>query len=403
MRDFLTIMKFEFNSVAKKKSWIITTILFALVIFGATFLLRLLPTGAPQAGPPVSDNQYYAVADEALAEQIQSMASSIKLFDSEEELVKAMREEEVDRGYVLYGADHYKEIINDGSPFGEPNKQFEALVKSLSEREFLEAQGVSFDDFEDIRNHPLQIEVESLSQNNPFRFIYTYVAIFIVYMLVIFYGNIIASSVAREKSDRTMELLITSTTPAKLLFGKVFGAGIAGLLQFVIILLAAVAGLIINLPVLGLELNMFMNIGARDITIMLTFIILGYFMYLFIYAMLGSTVSKTEEAAQATMPIMLVFVAAYIVVNSTLSTPDSLAMKLASFIPFSAPIGMVARANLATNISTIEIILSALLLVLSTLLFAFIGTMIYRLGSLNYGNRLKFFSAIKILINDRKN
>lgn len=73
MRDFLTIMKFEFNSVAKKKSWIITTILFALVIFGATFLLRLLPTGAPQAGPPVSDNQYYAVADEALAEQIQSM------------------------------------------------------------------------------------------------------------------------------------------------------------------------------------------------------------------------------------------------------------------------------------------------------------------------------------------
>lgn len=402
MNDFLTIFKFEFNSVARKKSWIITTIIFSLVLFGATFLIPLI-AGDVNEDPSTSIPHYMVVAPEELKESLKATGASFQFYDSEEALKEAMKTEEVKRGFVLFSEDHYKEINEEGDFWAMQDQGFEALIRSITEKAYFDSHGLSYEEYMALRNRPLNVELENLTDSNPFSFIYTYISIFIVYMLVIFYGNIIATSVAREKSDRTMELLITSTTPKKLLFGKVFGAGIAGLLQFVTILVFGLVGLMINLPKVGVNLSHFFNLSTREVVIMLLFILLGYFMYLFIYAMLGSTVSKTEEAAQATMPIMLIFVGAYILVNSTLSMPNSMAMKIASFVPFSAPIGMVARANLASNITVIEIIISALLLILSTIIFAFVGSIIYRLGSLNYGNRLKFGKAIKMIIQDRKN
>lgn len=406
MNNFWRILGFEFFSITGKKSWIIPTIIFvalglALAFFpqiSSLFGADLFSETAQQPDIPtigVAFDSDLVKPDEVMP----FLPGEPKLFASQAELEQALTKEEVDFAYLVHSPDSYSTILRDTSIYSGPNTQFNDVLQRVREKRFL-GDSVDFEAFRQAMDQPIENTPIILGTDGQTNYGFTYGFIFVVYFLVIFYGTTVSTSVAREKSDRTMELLITSTHPSKLFYGKVFGAGLAGLLQFTLIVAAIFLGFTINNKAWGFNILRFLDIPPRVWIIFLGFTLVGYLLYLFIYAMLGSTVSKVEDVSTASMPIMLLMVASFMIVNFSMGAPDSTIMKVASYIPFSSPIAMFARSALGSMVTDIEILISFAILLVSTIVIAFVSAKLYRLGTLNYGNRMNLIQAIKMLKRD---
>jgi ABC-2 type transport system permease protein len=212
------------------------------------------------------------------------------------------------------------------------------------------------------------------------------------------YGSFVSTSVAREKDNRTMEILITSTSPKALIIGKVFANAIGGLIQFSIIIGVGVIGYLLNQANYPQEIiqMLFAGLSWDSTIVFLLFTAVGYTLYLFIYASLGSLVSKVEDVGSATTPITMLFMVAYFMAAIAINMPQGIIVNIGSFIPFTAILVMPIRYFL-TSVPVIELMISITLMALTSVFLAYVSIKIYRLGSLNYGNKISFTKALKMI------
>jgi ABC-2 type transport system permease protein len=220
----------------------------------------------------------------------------------------------------------------------------------------------------------------------------------VVYALIILFfftlmgtGNMIASEVTTEKSSRIMEILITSVSPLSQMFGKVIGMFLLGLSQIAAFGVVAAVNLMLphNMDTLK---DMNLDLTAIDPMLLvfgLIFYILGYFLYAMLYAAIGSIVSRTEDLGQAVMPITMLSLVAFYIAIFSLSAPNSMLMKVSTYIPFISPTTILVRIGLG-NIPVWEILLSLAILVVAILIFGWLAAKIYRTGVLMYGKRPTF-------------
>ncbi|PZE20037.1 ABC transporter permease [Paenibacillus xerothermodurans] len=215
-----------------------------------------------------------------------------------------------------------------------------------------------------------------------------YTLIIALFMGVMITGQLIASEITAEKSSRVMEILITSVSPLTQMFGRIGGMFLVGLLQLGVY----VAVLLINLvlPHNREQLAAF-NIDAGSIEPMLLlhaviFYLTGYLLYAVLYAAVGSVVSRTEDLAQALMPLTLLSLAAFYIGIFGMAQPTSAFIQICSFVPFFAPFVMFLRIGLADPAAW-EVALSLGILVLSIAVFGWLSARIYRTGVLMYGKR----------------
>jgi len=215
----------------------------------------------------------------------------------------------------------------------------------------------------------------------------------LTFMAILTYGNWVAQSVAEEKSSRVIELLITAASPRQLLAGKVLGAGAAGLSQFVVVILAALVGLLAG-PLLERVLG-----GATPadgsqlppLTIALglalgAFFMGGFVLYSTLYAAAGSMVSRQEDVQAAASPLMILAMAGYFVSFSALNGIDQGWVAVLSVIPFFSPYLMPARILLGEPAAW-EVALAIGLLALAVLSALWVAARIYSAGVLLYGQR----------------
>lgn len=200
-----------------------------------------------------------------------------------------------------------------------------------------------------------------------------------------------------------MELLVTSTSPFSLIVGKVLAAAVIGVLQMSLFGLSMAIGLMLNKDSYpeGLLDSVGLRITPDGLAIFLIFSILGYLMYLFMFAGLGALVSKVEDVSTSISPVMMVFIAVYMLTNFTINLPESIIARVSSIVPLSSPMAMFARYSLV-SIPAFELILAVVLLVISTLLLAWISIKIYRLGTLNYGNRVGLIKALRTVFSKKQ-
>lgn len=253
--------------------------------------------------------------------------------------------------------------------------------------------GVSPEDVTQILSVQIESKVENLGKDQLSNFMYTYVMIFALYVVLMLYGQMVATNVASEKSSRAMELLITSAKPTSMMFGKVLASCIAGLCQLVAIFGTAILCFALNKnywnenPVIA----SFFNIPIELFIYLLVFFILGFLIYAFLYGAVGSMASKIEDVNTLVMPITIVFVAAFIVVVTSITGGgvDSFIMKLCSYIPLTSPMAMFTRIAMST-VAWYEIAISITLLAASVVGVGVISAKIYRAGVLMYGNAPSF-------------
>ena len=215
-------------------------------------------------------------------------------------------------------------------------------------------------------------------------------------MLIVFYGQMIAVAVTNEKSNRSIEVLVTTTTPNSLLFGKVIAGAIASLCQVGIILGAVLLSYQANRSLWGGMLDMVFNIPAEVLISFAFFGLGGYLFYAFLYGAMGALVSKTEDISKSSGGLMMVVMIVYFIALLQLTNVDGIAMKVLSFLPISSYSAMFVRIAMGT-VNTWEIIVSFVILVASIFGAGILGAKIYRMGTLRYGNPIKLTAALKDL------
>ena len=141
------------------------------------------------------------------------------------------------------------------------------------------------------------------------------------------------------------------------------------------------------------------NIPPELLVYMLIFFILGFLVYAFMYGAVGSTASKLEDINTSVMPITMLFVIAFIVVMSSMTSGDvdNILIKVCSYIPFTSPMSMFTRIAMST-VPWYEIAISIVILVGSTIGVGVLSAKIYRVGVLMYGTTPKISNIIKAVM-----
>lgn len=405
MKQFNTVFKFELNGMLKNRALLITTAIMSI----ASFLVMTIPTFMTFFGgdeqeestgdvvEQVTDGFSIVYQRDELA-QVMSPILGEETHSTEDELREAVETEEIDSGFIVQDYNSYKYIAYDQSLDSFEQFEFEEQLKVINERHLFDEAGMDSEKIYQILNAPIEVEEIILGKDAGSGTIIAFAIIFILYMLILLYGNNVATSVAREKDSRTMELLITSTKPKTLILGKVAAVGLTGVIQIAVMVLFVVFGFLVNkgnYPNFLLEMIKG-SMTLDTIFVYVLFSTLGYLLYLFIYASLGSLVSKVEDVAKSTAPITYLFIIAYFAATFAMNAPDNSVIQVTSFIPFISMFTMPIR-YMMTTVPLLSIITSSVIMILTVVLFATISIYIYRFGSLNYGNRLTLKEIIKSL------
>ena len=210
----------------------------------------------------------------------------------------------------------------------------------------------------------------------------------------------VATNVATEKSSRAMELLITSAKPASMMFGKVIASCLAGLIQLTAVFGSAFLFFNLNKSFWADNtiITSIFDMPLELLAYMLIFFVLGFFIYAFLFGAIGSTASKVEDINTSVMPLTILFVIAFIVVMSSMSSGsvDNTLMLICSYIPFTSPMAMFTRIAMST-VPFYQIALSIGVLVVSVFGIGIFSAKIYRVGVLLYGTTPKIGSILKAL------
>ncbi len=210
-----------------------------------------------------------------------------------------------------------------------------------------------------------------------------YILVFAIYLIVLTFGSMIATEVATEKSSRVMELIVSSINPVTQMFGKLAGIGAAGVINLSILGGAALAGAWLT----GEEAVQFFFDDILNLSLIgfaLLFILLGYFLYGGIAAMLGALVSRAEEVNQAIQPLIFLAMIAFFLSIIALNIPDATVFRVLSYVPFFAPQLLFLRIGMGT-VPGWEAALIILILVVSAVLINIAAARIYKGGVLMYG------------------
>jgi ABC-2 type transport system permease protein len=233
-------------------------------------------------------------------------------------------------------------------------------------------------------------------------FLLAYVMSFLLYMALLLYGTQVMSSVLEEKSNRIMEVLVSSLTPFELMLGKVIGVGSVALLQLGIWTgtaklisgqRAALAGLLGASPADAMSMPI-PAISGSLLAVYLTFFVLGFFLYAAAYAAVAATCSTQQEAQQAALPVTLCIVVGLILMFGLLDEPNGTLARTMSMIPLFAPFVTPVRYSLSP-LPLLEVLASAGLTALGVLAVAWIAARIYRVGILMYGKRASVVEVLR--------
>lgn len=413
MKQFLTVLKFELNNYFKNKSFLVTTVLIALVIAGIIIIPTLIPgllddlnggknaaqgdgTEAVTAGETEEEGDKYGLlAPQKMKDNLTLFPAEWVEFEDENAMKEAVEKEEIEAGFILTDTGEATYVVNNlGMGDNHIMEQFRQSIIAYEKEEYLKEKGLTQEEIVQSENIFVDVTPEILGKNSVKNYWYTYVLVFVVYFLILFYGQMIAVSVTTEKSNRAIEILVTSVNSNSLIFGKVLAGALAGIIQAVLILGSGFVSYMAVGDAWGGILDMLFDIPSKVLISFAVFGILSYLLYAFIFGMLGALVSKTEDISKSSTPVTLIYVASFLVAMVGLNVSDSMLIKVASFIPFTSGNAMFIRISMG-SVTAWEVVLSLILLAGACVLTGILSAKIFRFGTLNYGNPIKITRALR--------
>jgi len=419
VRNVGILINRDFTSRVKTGSYIITTILGVLVIVVLAFIpvaidwmeSRFEPTDAhlllmdktnavTESAEHVIAQYYQGVENISIAASTGSaLADAVAQMDAENKTgVLAVEYDE--EGNLVYTL-HTRQSTNMNM-----NSTVQRIINQINLHYNANKMGLSHEDvmlltqdpylhvktLEPVGDGELEEGDEVVADSHIQSLILAYLLLFILYMALILYGQMVAQGVAEEKSSRIMEIMVSVVKPMQLMIGKIIGIGTLGLVQFAIWI--GTGAIVISMKNLGLSIG---DIPIGTLLWFALFFILGYLFYATIFAAAGALVSRVEEVQQVITILMMGLIAGFIIAYMSFMNPNSSLATVASMIPLLSPMVMFARVTL-TNPPAVQIITSIALLILNIIVNTWIGAKIYRVGILMYGKRPSVKEVFRYLV-----
>lgn len=407
MKDLFIVLAFELMNFIKNKTFIISTLIICLIVSIGLSIPTIKNTFFDSSGSDMieegleSDREYGFVDEVGIIDEPGDLEEGFyggKLiqYDNVKDLEDMVNSGELEAGYVIKSATNYDYIIKNNEMFDVNRYGFEESFKRWYRIQGFRDRGIEYSQIEDLIDPHIEVETRILGKDSASNYLYTYILVFGLYFIIILYGQLIATSVASEKSNRAMEVLVTSTKTTNLIFGKVLGGALAGVIQFGLIILTGIMAYKLNSAAWDYSLDFIFKIPGEVLLSFAAFGVLGYLFYAFIFGALGALVSRTEDVSASSTPVTILFIGVFMIAAIGMQNTEGLLLKVASFVPFSSFMAMFVRVSMG-SVSNLEVIVSLGLLALSTGLIGFLGSKIYRAGTLMYGNPVKLKDAFKIL------
>lgn len=413
MKQFGKILKFELKGYLKNKAFVGVTVFLVVAIAIVTFIPNLIAAFK-------SDDEAAAVADRPVMlvyAEDDELSGLVKEYftaaftDYEVALAQGTIDDikaqitggDAECAFVMNSASSYTYYVNNLSMYDTNTQTANAVLQEVYRVNAMIQNGLTAEQAGQIMSVQIESGTEALGKDQMQNFLYTYIMIIALYMVILLYGQMVATNVATEKSSRAMEVLITSAKPTSMMFGKVLASCVAGFLQLVSVFGSAILFYNINKSRLSNPLiASIFDIPVDLFIYMIVFFILGFLIYAFLYGAIGSTASKLEDINTSVLPITFLFIIAFMVVvfSMTSGSVDNTAMKVCSYIPFTSPMAMFTRIAMST-VAWYEIVVSIAILIGSTVGIGLLSAKIYRVGVLLYGTPPKLGTIVKTVF--RKN
>ena len=409
MKKFGVIFQYELMNYIKNKSYVITTVIIALVAGIIMFVPNFIDIGSVtgENKNDVSDENSGADSDSTILVYDKSGMvtdisfiqnfypdDAIKKASGENELVDKVKADEVSAGFVVNSLTDYDYYVYNQSMTDDNQVVFTQVMTVLNQMVYCQKNGIDYASLTQAFNPQIDCHENILGKDMGSNYWYCYGLVMIIFMIIIMYGSMVATSVTQEKSNRTMEVLVTSVDTNLLFFAKVLAGAVAALIQSAVMLGTVLISYKINQDKWGGMLNMILDIPANVLVVFALFGIGGFLFYTFIYGAMGALVSKTEDINKSAGGVQMVIMIVYFITLASLTDVDGIMIKVTSFLPVSSYSAMFARVAMG-SVNTWEIVVSFIILVASIVVVGIRGAKIYRMGTLRYGNPIKLSNAFK--------
>lgn len=404
MKQFGKILKFELKGYLKNKIFVGSTI-FLVVVLAIVMFIPNIKAAFQTDGKKEKPIMIVYAEDETLSGLVKEYFSdafpayNVTVSDGTiDDIKNRIVSGDVECAFVMNNASSYTYYVNNLSMSDYNTSVADAALREAYKANAMIRHGLTPEQVGEIMSVQIVSETNTLGKNQAQNFFYTYIMIVALYIVILLYGQLVATNVATEKSSRAMEVLITSVKPASMMFGKVLASCLAGFAQLFAVFGSALLLYSINKSAWNdnMIISSLFNIPADLFVYMMVFFVLGFLVYAFLYAAIGSTVSKLEDINTSVLPITFLFIIAFMIVVFAMAggNVDTTLMKICSYIPFISPMAMFTRICMST-VAWYEITISIAVLIGSTVGIGFLSAKIYRVGVSLYGNKPKIGSILK--------
>ncbi len=411
MSEILVVLKREFMERVRTRGFLLTTLLLPLFMGGLTLLPALMSTGGErslvvvdEAPPGIADYVVQtlsrppaAAAGDAYTYRLERVPGP--LASVREELNRRVRAEEID-GYLYLpaGVVQGNEIefrARNLSNF-EVESDVRVAVSQAVQAARMRAQGL---DVVEVATLLRPVDVHTLrvtdqgetAESAKSTFFLGYILGMMVYVLVLLYGMNVMRSVLEEKTNRIVEVIVSSMKATHLMAGKILGVGAVAVLQVSIWgLLGALGATRSELIAgrLGLRADALSSLQVDPwmLASAVAFFLLGYLLYAALFAAVGAAVNSEQEAQQFQTVVLLPLIVPLVFLRQVISDPLGTTATALGMIPFTAPVTMPMRMA-ASAVPAWQIGVSLLGTLVAVVVVAWVAGKIYRIGILSTGKK----------------
>lgn len=417
------IIKREYLTRVKKKTFIISTLLLPVLYVGLIFGMGFIAENSRESlSIAVVDSSGYFSAP-ILEKQNQLDNSSILTLVENVEAAEQNQKSAGYDGYLVVPALDWRKgldslSLNTFKSYGSATTAaVQAKIDRIWGQILNDSLQIDSDKLLILSQSRLQLKAKNIvdekSDSNTAEGI-GYVAGLLMYFILLVYGSQVMMGVMEEKTNRIAEVIVSSVRPFQMMLGKIIGIGAVALTQFllwiVFILVAynvaneagtqmGAAEMVGNMQRLFTQVNVPLILGCFGF-----YFLAGFFFYASLYGAVGSAVNEDiREAQSLSFPITMLVILSIAMMTATIANPSGPIAVWGSFLPFSSPIVMMARIpyGVPGTVPWWQLIVSMLILILSFIAMVWLAGKIYRTGILLYGKKVTWGEMLKWIV--RKN
>ncbi len=417
MNKIWLIIKREYLTRVRKRTFIISTILFPVLylalIFGTSYMAAKSSKNLRVA--VIDSSGYFNKANINQSNQQDSSSHLEYITTNPDTVIKNFSEMGYD-GYVVIPPFQWETGMNGlrlktNKTYGTaPVMQVQSKLNTIWSKIKSEKLGIDQTKRE-ILNKSISLRGENekdKSSNAEVASIIGYACGFLIYFILLIYGSQVMMGVMEEKTNRIAEVMVSSIRPFQLMLGKIIGIGMVALTQF--LLWIAFIFIVYNITaasgktdltsgIVGGIQNVFTSVNIPLMLFCFAFYLLGgFFFYSSLYAAIGSAVNEDMREAQSlSFPVTLLVIFSIAMLTAAIADPTGKLAFWASIIPFSSPIVMMGRIPFGVpgTVPWWELGLSMALLIAGFLFTTWFAGKIYRTGILMYGKKPSWKEMVK--------